>query len=160
MVTLPDKRLPVFTQVERIYDQSFVQGEIKYLKISGSNLFELTKGNTIIINPFSNYSKVLAPEEIEKIKNGSVLFDTSRTREISRDSEVVIGQPKEYNMDLIQSLKIQYNDNPSIKSAYIALIQYIETGLPPNLLIAIDTEDDFDEIANDTGFTAEQYLKK
>ena len=108
---------------------------------------------------FDQLFKQITPEEIEKIKSGTVLYDTSRSRDISRDKEVILGQPKEYNMELLQALKIQYNDNPSVKKAYIGLVQYVESGEAPNLIIAIDADEDFDEIANDTGFTAEQYLK-
>ncbi len=159
LATLPDGKVPIFTQLNRIYDKEIVKSEIRYMKIKADFLFNMVAGNTLIINPFSNYSKLLTPEEIEKIKSGTVLYDTSRSREVTRNEKMAIGQPKEYNMDLIEALKIQYTDHPGIKSAYIAMVQYVDRGLPPNLIIAVDTDEEFDEIANDTGFTAEQFLE-
>lgn len=64
--------IPIFTSLNRIADQKGKQQNWPYLSIKGMDLFEFAKGAAFILNPFSEYSKELVPEEIDAIMNGTI----------------------------------------------------------------------------------------
>ncbi|MGE7775512.1 SseB family protein [Chitinophaga sp. NPDC101104] len=71
-ITFDDGQIPVFTSTNRIFDKGIVKEEVSFLGLDGKDLFEVAKGATFILNPFSAYGKTLAPDEIESIVNGSI----------------------------------------------------------------------------------------
>jgi hypothetical protein len=62
-----DGKIPVFTSSQRIFDKKIVRGEVNYVKINGRKLFELLKGATFYLNPYSDYFYQVLPNEIEKL---------------------------------------------------------------------------------------------
>ncbi|MFC4817683.1 MULTISPECIES: SseB family protein [unclassified Flavobacterium] len=71
-VTFDDGKIPVFTSTNRIFDKGIIKDEVSYLSLQGQVLFEITKGVTFVLNPYSEYWKELIPEEIESIMNGTI----------------------------------------------------------------------------------------
>ncbi len=74
LITFDDGVIPVFTSANRISDSNVVKEPINYISLRGQDLFEITEGSTLVLNPYSEYGKELYPEEIEDLMNGSI-FD-------------------------------------------------------------------------------------
>jgi hypothetical protein len=124
----------------------------EYLQFSARDFFELTKGYYLVLNPGLAYGKEFYPNEIEWLLKGGNNRPLSR-RIVEKDTQILIGKPKEYPHALADALTRLFSKRPSIKSAY--LVQYFDPSSSdkPGLLIGveIDTPDKFDKLSAEIG---------
>lgn len=83
LVSYDDGVIPVFTSLNRVFDQEVIKEKVSYISLEGKDLFGLTKGSTFVLNPYSAYSKELLPEEIERLLNGTI-YDQIDADEVER----------------------------------------------------------------------------
>ena len=159
IVSYADGKIPVFTSTDRIFDQSVVKDEIEYMQMKGENLFELAKGATFLLNPYSDYGKELLPEEVERILSGEILTDNSKTLIIEKKTEVQIGQPAKYPTEIINSLKILFSNKPDLKAAYLGMIFNPESGEPPHYIFGLEADGGIESLTQEAGFTVKQFLE-
>ncbi len=57
--------LPLFSSLARM--QEYVEQERKYLVLKGRVLLEVTRGAPVILNPASEYGKVLSPQQVAQL---------------------------------------------------------------------------------------------
>lgn len=57
MVNFENGQLPVFTATNRIFDKGIIKDPVPFMAMKGQDLLHLTKGATLILNPFSEYRK-------------------------------------------------------------------------------------------------------
>jgi len=62
-----DKVIPIFTSISRIFENNVISGEVKYLELNGADFFNLTKGASYILNPYSKDCKELILKEVKEI---------------------------------------------------------------------------------------------
>ena len=160
IVTYPDGKIPVFTSTDRIFDKGVVKEQVEYLQMKGENLFGLAKGATFLLNPYSDYGKELLPEEIERLLNGTILTDTSKTLTIEKETQVQIGQPAKYPTDIVNSLRKLFSERPNVKSAYLGWIFSPDSGEPPHYIFALDADGDLQGLTQEAGFTAKKFLEE
>ena len=159
IVSYPDGKIPVFTSTDRIFDKGVVKDEVEYMQMKGENLFDLAKGATFLLNPYSDYGKELLPDEVERMLSGKILTDTSKTLTIEKETKVQIGQPVKYPTDIINSLKILFANKPNLKAAYLGWIFDPESGEPPHYIFGLEAEGDIENLTQEAGFTAKQFLE-
>lgn len=159
IVSYPDGKIPVFTSTDRIFDKGVVKDEVEYMQMKGENLFDLAKGATFLLNPYSDYGKELLPDEVERMLNGEILTDTSKTLTIQKKTKVQIGQPSKYPTDIINSLKILFANKPNLKAAYLGWIFDPESGEPPHYIFGLEADGDIENITQEAGFTAKHFLE-
>lgn len=157
IMTLTDGRLPVFTTTDRIFDGGVIKEQVHFTQMKASDLFEMTRGATLVINPFSQYGKDLLPNEIEQMLDGSLTESKKIT--IQKDTQVQIGQPANYPNELVVSLQKLFAERPNVNKAYLGWIYNPESGDPPHYIFSIDADGDFQTTVNEAGFTAEQFLQ-
>lgn len=157
IVTLADGRIPVFTSNDRIFDQGVIKEEVHILQIKAADLFEMTRGATLVINPFSPYGKDLLPDEIGRMLDGSLMDSKKIT--IQKDTQVQIGQPANYPDELIASLQKLFAERPNVSKAYLGWIYNPESDDPPHYIFSIDADGDFQSTVNEAGFTAKEFLQ-
>ncbi|WP_046757622.1 SseB family protein [Kordia jejudonensis] len=75
LLTFDNGYIPVFTAPNRIFDNRKMKEEVPYLAMKGKDLFALTKGANLILNPYSEYQKELVAKEIEMLLDGTLLSD-------------------------------------------------------------------------------------
>ncbi|MBS1772786.1 MAG: enhanced serine sensitivity protein SseB C-terminal domain-containing protein [Bacteroidetes bacterium] len=158
IVNYPNGVIPVFTSTDRIFDKGVVKEQVQFLKMKGENLFQLAKGATFVLNPYSDYGKELLPVEVESMLNGTILSKGIRQVKIEEDTKVLIGQPTKYPNEIINDLKRLFATKPNIKAAYMAWIHAPETKEPPHYIFGIDMEGDMSEITPQAGAIAEAHL--
>lgn len=81
LVTFEGGQIPVFTSVNRIFDKRVIKEEVPYLAIKGQDLFEVAKGATFVLNPYSDSGKELVPQEIENLLNGTIYDEIDEQEE-------------------------------------------------------------------------------
>jgi tetratricopeptide (TPR) repeat protein len=71
-VVFENGHIPVFTSTNKLFEKSAIKQDVPYLSLKGQDLFEVAKGYTFILNPYSDCCKELIPEEIESLMNGTI----------------------------------------------------------------------------------------
>jgi hypothetical protein len=159
IVSLQDGKIPVFTSTEKIFDKGVIKEEVPFLEMRGEDLFNLAKGATFVLNPYSDYGKELLPNEIESMLNGTILNDSHKKIVVEKETKIQIGQPAHYPTDIVNSLKILFASKPTVKKAYLGWIFNPSSGEPPHYIFAFDMEGNTQSITNEAGFIAKQFLK-
>ena len=158
IIHLQDGRIPVFTSTDRIFDQGVIKEQVHFTAMKGASLLDMTRGATLVINPFSPYGKDLLPAEIEQMLAGT--HGASKKIVIENDTKIQIGQPANYPNEIVASLQRLFAERPNVNAAYLGWIYNPESGDPPHLIFSIDAEGDFQSVVDEAGFTAQQYLEK
>jgi len=83
LVSFDNGYIPVFSALNRVFDEKKQSKKISYIRIKGQDLFRMTKGSSFILNPYSAYSKELLPDEIEQLMNGTI-YDQIDAHEAKR----------------------------------------------------------------------------
>jgi len=160
IVSYPDGKIPVFTSTDRIFDKGIIKEQVEYMQMTGENLFGLAKGATFLLNPYSDYGKELLTNEIESLLNGTILTDTAKTLTIEKETEVQIGQPAKYPTEIVNSLKKLFSERQNVKAAYLGWIFNPDSGEPPHYIFALDVDGDLQNLTQEAGFTAKQFLEQ
>lgn len=156
IVSFETGEIPVFTSTNRIFDKGVIKTEVPFIAMKGQDLFRVTKGATLILNPYSPYGKELLPNEIESLLNGSI-FEQEHGHQIEEDTPVRIGQPKIYPQELVKELNKLFKKHPEVKDAYLAMIE-MKPETEPHLIIALDMDGDLRSVTNYAGPLAEKVL--
>ena len=157
IVSLQDGKIPVFTSTDKILENGIIKEKVSYIEIIGEDLFKFTTGATFILNPYSDFGKELLPNEIERLMNGTIL--TSDKKIINeKDTEVQIGQPARYPTEIAEALHDLFKYRPAVNKAYLAWIFNPTSEDPPHYIFAIDLDGDNENILDEAGFTAKQFL--
>ena len=158
-ITFENGQIPLFTSTNRIFDKGIIKEQVPYLAMKGQDLFELSKGATFILNPYSDYGKELLPQEIESLLNGSIFDHTNEVR-IEENTEIQMGQPAKYPTELVKVLTRFFKDQPSVNAAYLALISMEKSKDLHHLMIGIDVEGNMSSVASKAGPLIENLLGK
>lgn len=159
ILSLNDGRLPIFTSSDRIYDKGIVTEQVHYIKAPGKELFNLTKGATLVLNPFSDYGKELVPDEIASLLQGTIFQGLNRQVNIPQNTEVLVGQPNVYPTAMVNAVVAVAKTEPLINAVYMAYMQFKDSTEPPHFVFSIDAGDGFDMVKEKVGITAQRELK-
>ena len=136
--TLENGVVPVFTSPDRIFDKNIITEKVRYAKLNAKTLFEtFTEGTTFILNPFSEFSKELFPEEISKLLKNE-FYEPSKILKVKTKEIILQGIPEKYPINLVESLKRYFDTREEIKAAYLALIKMESTYPKPYLLLGLE----------------------
>ena len=160
IVSLQDGRIPVFTSTGKIFDKGVIKEKVPFLEMKGEDLFNLAKGASFVLNPYSDYGKELLPDEIESMLNGTVLADNHKKIVVEKETEVLLAQPANYPTGIVNALKTLFAGKPAVKKAYLGWIFDPSSGEPPHYIFALDVDGESQSITNEAGFTAKQFLKQ
>lgn len=160
IATLPDGKIPVFTAQQRIFDNGAVKENVPFIELRASDLFNMTKGATLVLNPFSPFGKELVPEEIAQIMDGRILGGAIEEVAVKNDTQIRIGQPANIPHEMLEQLKIVFAQRNDVNEAYLAMVEMPETGRPPHYLLALDVTGEVKPAFEETGRTAQQFLKQ
>jgi hypothetical protein len=153
-----DGRIPVFTSIERIFDKGIITQQVKFLELKGEDLFNILKGKTLVLNPYSDYGKEFLPEEIENLLNGTYFDNNVKHIKITKATTVRIGQPSKYPAEIVKSLIKLFSAKSEVNAAYLAWIHDPLTDDDPHYIFAIDTFGDWDNLSKEAGFITKQNL--
>jgi hypothetical protein len=148
--SMEDDKIAVFTSADRIFDKNIIQTEVSFVGMNGRALLEATKGATLLLNPFSEFGKELTPSEIAGLLDGSI-FQPKHVEEIKKNTKIRIGQPAQLPDGLVKSLSEYSKSRKEIEAVYIAMVERVDSGEPPGLMIGLRISDNVQEIFGEIG---------
>jgi hypothetical protein len=138
------KTLLLFTSPAMV---SVLRDHPTLVEVEGRLLLQASAGfETTILNYGSRNEKEFTPPEIRALLDGSIFQPASRngaTDETSRG--MMVGQPKEYPVRLMNELQRALPSRHDIRAAYLAQITYEGDTTGPIIVIAFDTDISDDE---------------
>lgn len=127
--------IPFFSSLEAL--QMAITEEASFLALPAQSLFELTRGETLFLNPKLPYGKEFLPQEVEHMLSGEGNGFVQR-RVIDEPVQVHMSQPEPSPDQLIDSLTQLFTKHREVRRAWVAQIQ--EGEAEPNLLIGLEFE--------------------
>ena len=67
LLILNDDTIAVFTSENRIFDNGIVKKKLPYIRVSGKDIFSMSRGMDVILNPFSDLKKLICANEIAQM---------------------------------------------------------------------------------------------
>jgi hypothetical protein len=131
----------------------------RYLGLAAMDLFNMTRGAHLVLNPGAQYGKILVPSEISQLLDGT-LFKPNETFTVKTATTALIGQPKDYPHEFVAALKRFFATEPLVEKAFLA--QHLIPGVhdEPALVVSILAPDqDFERIAGSVGVIARETKK-
>lgn len=140
--------IPVFSALLRL--QPMITGESAYLGMNALELFQLTRGSSLLLNPGSEFCKELSVGEIAEIIDGTI-GKPVETRVAEQDVSVEIGQPANYPVELVETLKKLFAKDKRVKRAWIAQFLDPRVDQKPHSILAIEVTKDYEAVMADIG---------
>lgn len=146
--------IPFFSSLEAL--QQVITEEQSFLALPVRSLFEITLGATLFLNPRLPYGKEFLPQEVEHLLSGEGNGFVQQ-RVIEEDTQVVIGQPAEMPVQMIDSLTQLFTKYRHVRRAFLAQI-HEPNEKEPHLLIGIEADQDVEDIIRAAGSVASDTL--
>lgn len=143
--------IPFFSSLEAL--QSAIEIEASYVALPARTLLEMTLGATLVLNPKSDYGKEFFPNEVEALLSEGV-NKQSVQRMVAKETQVLLGQPREYPSAMIASLTSLLAKHGNVKAAYLALMHDPSVDEKPHLVIGIEADRDFEKVVREAGTVA------
>lgn len=143
--------IPVFTSLD-VMQQSIDEDET-YIQLAARDLFEMTLGEVLILNPDADYSKEFLPDEIADLLQGQTQR-SAMERVNDSASEFTLSAPEDYPDALVDSLTTLFIKHKQIETAYLALIRDDKEQQEPNLIIGLQGDGDLETIIQEAGLVA------
>jgi hypothetical protein len=140
--------IPFFSSLDKLL--GFIHSERNYIALPSKSLFEITRGERLVLNPGASWGKEFLPAEIEALlSSGTSVLPERRT--IERAKNVMLGQPADYPAAMVASLSKCFVENESVVAGYLALMHDPSLDQHPHLLVGIEADGDFEAVARDAG---------
>jgi hypothetical protein len=142
----------IFSSLPRL--NAFIKEEVTYIAINATDFLELTRGAILVLNPGSDFGKEFTEAEITSIIDGSLWRPTERWT-AQKNTQVIIGQPADYPIDLVAALRRYFAKTPQVRLAYLAHFHNPERDEKSHTLIAIKVSGEWDQVAAGVGIVAQ-----
>lgn len=122
---------PLFSAEARL--RAFANGLPRFFSMQGRALFECTRGASFLLNPASDLSKIMVPEEIEYL-----LANADKAAPVS----IKLSAPSVYPKKLVQALCVLFVSRSQVMAAHLHYVSREGDGGEPHPLIALQAEGD------------------
>ncbi|ALD20752.1 enhanced serine sensitivity protein SseB C-terminal domain-containing protein [Hymenobacter sp. DG25A] len=139
---LNDGKLPVFSSLERVYENGAVSGDVAYMLISGLDYFRMVQGAECVLNPFSPFGKLLTVPELEDLLAGNLSGSDEELEGSLADKRVSLDQPDERPVALIEAVRVFCAARPAIEAVYLAQLTVEDNPGPARLLLGFTIDND------------------
>jgi len=143
--------IPFFTSIEEL--TSFVEDQAQWIGIKARNLFILTRGATLVLNPQSRHSQPFYPAMIEALLATGIHHASRQTTSQAHNGAHIRPPEEPYPAKMVDSLIIFFAGKPEVVTAWVALKQGPED-LRPHLLVGIDAVGNVERIIQEAGSVA------
>jgi len=158
---LADGVIPIFTSTERIFDGGVIKEQVDTIQMKGEDLFKMTRGSRLVLNPYSGYGKEFVPEEVERMLDGTVMEPVHSQLKLEKDTQVLLGQPSVYPTEMVETLKRLFSTKPEVNAAYVGWIHNPASGEDPHYIfgVSLASASDIDAIMNAAGSAIQTFDK-
>jgi len=142
--------IPFFSSEQAMSDA--VSTEQAYLRLPVRTLFEMTRGETLFLNPKLSTGKEFSPAEITHLlaEEGSAL---SQQTVLEGGQSLLLSEVAEPPAQMVDSLTQLFSKYKQVRRAFIASIRE-RADEAPNLLIGIEADSDIEAIIQAAGSVA------
>jgi hypothetical protein len=141
---------PFFTSFARLQEtlQAVPDYETRHLTMRCRDLWEMTRGSTLVLNPHSAYGKEFRPGEIAQLLDGAA---TMTTRVIKEPTRVLVGRPAQTPDGMEQALRDLFSRHEAVESAYLGWKVTPDSGDKSYLLMIVGTPTIRTEMGDELG---------
>jgi Ca2+/Na+ antiporter len=111
--------IPFFTSLETL--QKSIESAQSYLAIPARDLFDVTQGAHLFLNPKSEHAKEFLPHEISNMLETG-FGQKPNTYIVEKSTQVLLGQPKNYPNEMVEAIKKICAKYSEISQAYVGTI--------------------------------------
>lgn len=147
--------IPFFSSVEML--QKTIQKKESYLALNARDLFEMTRGMRLVLDPNQAHAKPFSIEEVAALLDGS-LFQQTQSTVVKKETRVMLGQPRELPQAFMDALSSLFKTLPEVKAAYLAMISYEGSQDEPHLVIGVEVDGDYQAVIQQAGFVAGEVI--
>jgi hypothetical protein len=142
--------IPFFTSLTAL--RQSLKEEARFLGMPARSLFEMVKGETLVLNPASSYGKEFFPQEIESLLAVG-LNHAPVQRIVEKQTQVLLGQPSNYPAQMVASIKTLLARHPNVDAAYLCLMQE-PAAQTPSLVVGFSGTGDISRAMAEAGSVA------
>jgi len=133
--------------------QSGVGHEVPYLRLSARDLFEITLGTSLYLNPKAPYGKEFTPEEVNYLLKEGVDRKPIQ-RVVEKDTQVLLGKPAQSPTRMINSLRQLLTKHPGVKRAFVSMMHDESINDKPHLLVGVEVYGNIERVMREAGAVA------
>lgn len=135
--------VPIFSSLPRL--QKMINGEVSYLRLNALEFLKVAQGSSFVLNPGSDYGKTITAAEAASIADGSI-WTPRDSYTVKEDTQVLLGQPSNYPVELVDALKRFFKTKREVKRAWLAHLFDPSKDESPHTLIAVEVSQGFESI--------------
>lgn len=141
---------PFFTSEARLQEtlRAIPGYESRYLAMRCRDLWEMTRGATLVLNPHSAYGKEFVPAEIAQLLDGSAAMSTHVVKEAT---QVMVGRPANIPAGMEDSLRGLFERASAVEEAYLGWKVTPDTGDQSYLLVIVGAQSVRTDISDELG---------
>ena len=137
--------LPCFTSLAAL--QAAIDENSDYLALRARDLFAMTQGSTLILNPCLAVSRILWPSDIEMLMDQGAM-DIRKC---------VLGVPEHYPLSLAEALARVLSRHPEVGRAWLAQVLN-QPAAKQHLVVALEIDGDAEDVLRETGIVASTHV--
>ncbi len=134
--------VPFFTSLQML--QQAIASDEPYLELTTVDLFQLTMGAPLVLNPNSEFGMEFDPEDIAVLLDTDLMVNSEHV--LDEDTEVLLGIPENVSENFKGVLTEYFSRNKEVEAAYLGTIQIPEDDDKEHLMVGIQGKGKFDKI--------------
>jgi len=134
--------VPFFTSLEML--QNAIESDEPYLELSTVDLFQLTIGAPLVLNPNSNLGMEFEPEDIAMLLDSSLMENQKHI--LDQQTEVLLGHAENISDVFTSVLSAFFKKHSEVRAAYIGTIQIPSDDDKEHLMVGIQGQGNLDSI--------------
>ena len=141
---------PFFTSEDGLNETiSAVPGyESRYLALTCRQLWELTRGSTLVLSPNSMHGKKFLPGEIGQLVDGSAAMST---HVVAAETRVLVGRPAIIPPGMEEALTGIFSNSREVESAFLGWKVTSESGDQSYLLVVVGSSQCRPNVSDELG---------
>lgn len=134
--------VPFFTSLQML--QLAIEADEPYLELTTVDLFQLTIGAPLVLNPNSSYGMEFEPEDIAMLLDTDLMENREHT--LDQQTDVLLGHAENVSDVFISVLRAFFRKHSEVEAAYIGTIQIPEDDDKEHLMVGIQGQGSFEKI--------------
>jgi hypothetical protein len=143
--------IPFFSSLGAL--QQATVSACRYMALPARDLFEITRGNMLVLNPQSGLSKEFFPNEIEALLSDGI-NRLPEQQVLANAAQILFAQPEEYPENMTASLSSLFARRSNVKAAYLVLMQDPGRDEQPHLVVGLEADGDIERLLREAGTVA------
>lgn len=136
--------VPFFTSLQML--QQAIDTDEPYLELTTVDLFQLTMGAPLVLNPNSEFGMEFEPEDVAVLLDTDLMVNSQHI--LDEETEVLLGYADNVSEEFTALLTGFFTKYNEVEAAYLGTIQVPADDDKEHLMVGIEGQGDFDKIIN------------